>query len=97
MARIRELPQMVGEFFDSAKQYMREQTIEPAKRLGRLAGFSLAASVLFVLAALFLSVAAMRAIVALMPDGTVWSGLGYITSAVALLAVAGLVMWRATR
>lgn len=97
MRDVRELPQMVGEFFDMAKRYLREQTIEPARRLGRLAAFSAAASILFVLAVLFLGIAGMRAIVSVMPDGAVWSGLGYIASAVALLAVTGLVMWRATR
>jgi hypothetical protein len=97
MASARELPQMVGEFFEMAKRYLREQTLDPARRLGRLAAFSVAASILFVLAALFLGIAGMRTIVAVMPDGALWSGLGYIASAVGLLAVTGLVMWRATR
>jgi hypothetical protein len=97
MSDVRELPQMVSEFYDLAKRYLREQTIDPARRLGRLAAFSVAASMLFVLAALFLGVAGMRAIVSVMPDGAIWSGLGYMASALALLAVTGLVMWRATR
>ena len=97
MAGPRELPQLVAEFFDLSKQYLRQETLEPAKRLGRLAAFSGLASILFVLAALFLAVAGMRAIVEAMPDGVLWSGLGYLASGIALLVVTGLVMWRATR
>lgn len=97
MATPRELPDMIGEFFALAKQYLREHTIEPAKALGRLAGMSFAASMLFILAGLFLAVAGMRLIVSVMPDGQVWSGLGYMLASIALLAVTGLVMWRATR
>jgi hypothetical protein len=97
MAAAGEIPELVGEFVDMSKQYVREQTLEPAKRLGRLAGFSLAGALVFVLAALFLAVAGMRAIVDLMPDGVIWSGFGYVLSALALLAVIGLVMWRAAR
>ena len=52
---------------------------------------------LFVLAALFLAVVVMRFIVEAMPDGNVWSGFGYVLSALALLGLTGLVMWRATR
>jgi len=97
MATPRELPDMIGEFFALAKQYLREHTVEPAKALGRLAGMSFAASMLFILAGLFLAVAGMRLIVSVMPDGQVWSGLGYMLASIALLAVTGLVMWRATR
>jgi len=93
----RELPDLIGEFFALAKQYLREHTIEPAKALGRLAGMSFAASIVFVLAGLFLAVSGMRLIVSVMPDGMIWSGLGYIAASLALLAVTGLVMWRATR
>jgi hypothetical protein len=97
MANVRDLPQMVGEFVDMAKRYLREQTMGPARALGRLAAFSVIGSIMFVLAALFLSVAGMRILVDVMPDGTVWSGLGYVASGALLLVITGLVMWRATR
>lgn len=97
MAGPTELPQLISEFFDLAKEYLREHTIVPAKKLGRLLGYSLAAVFAFILASLFLSVVGMRLIVEAMPGGAIWSGLGYITSAVVLLALTGLIMWRAAK
>ncbi len=97
MAGVTELPELVGEFIDLSKQYLREQTIEPARALGRLAGFSAIASMLFILAAGFLGVAGTRWILRVMPDGAIWSGVGYLAASLALLATTGFVMWRATR
>ncbi|MEX1208740.1 MAG: hypothetical protein WEE36_09120 [Acidimicrobiia bacterium] len=97
MASPRELPDMVGEFIALAKQYLWENTVGAAKALGRLAGLSFAASIVFVLGGAFLAVAGMRVILVAMPDGVIWSGLGYILASLGLLAVTGLVMWRATR
>lgn len=97
VARTSELPEMVGEFIDLSKRYVKEQTLEPAKRLGRLAGFSFAGGFVLVLAAIFLAIAGMRGILWLLPDGPMWEGLGYILSSLALLMVTGLVMWRASR
>ena len=97
MPTVSELPDLVGEFIDMSRQYLREQTVEPARRLGRLAGFSAIASVLFVLAAGFLGVAGTRWLLRVMPDGNVWSGFGYLLGSLALLGTMGLVMWRATR
>ncbi len=97
MSPISELPDLVGEFIDMSREYLREGTMEPARRLGRLAGFSAAASLCFVLAAGFLAVAGMRWILRVMPDGIVWRGVGYLAAALGLVAATGLVMWRATR
>jgi hypothetical protein len=97
MPPVNELPDLVGEFIDMSRQYLREQTLEPARALGRLAGFSAVASVLFVLSAGLLGVAGTRWLLRVMPDGQVWSGFGYMLGAVGLLIVTGLVMWRATR
>lgn len=97
MPPVTELPDLIGEFIDLATRYLREQTIEPAKRLGRLFAYSAASSLLFILAAGFLAVAGMRWILRVMPDGDIWSGVGYLAAAAALLATTGLVMWRATR
>lgn len=97
MAKASELPELVNEFVDLSKEYVRERIVEPAKKLGRLAGFGLAAGLLFVFAALFLGIAGTRALVDLMPDGTIWEGLGYIGGSLGLLAITGLIMWRASK
>ena len=97
MAKVKELPELVGEFVGMARQYVKDQTVGAAKRLGRLAGMGCAAAIVFALAALFLAVAGMRAILVWLPDGALWSGLGYVIAAFALLAVTGIVIWRATK
>lgn len=97
MAKARELPQQVGEFIELAKEYAKERTLEPAKALGRAAGFGFAAALLFALASIFLAVAGMRVIVDALPATRIWGGLGYILAAVGLLIVAGVVGWRAAK
>ncbi len=89
-----DIPTMVQEFFELAKDYVRQETIEPAKRLGRFAAFSFAAAVSFALAAFFFGLAVLRAIARLLPAGPYWSALAYgITVAILVLAI-GLILWR---
>ena len=97
MAEAREIPEKVGEFVELAKTYVREQTVEPAKRLGRLAAFSFIGALAFVVAALLLTVAGARLIVDALPDGAIWSGFGYVLAAIGAFVVTGIVMWRAAK
>ena len=97
VTKAKELPEHAVEFVDMAKEYVRERTVEPAKALGRLAGIGFAAASVFVLAAVFLGIAAMRLIVDVLPDGRIWSGLGLILAAIGLFLATGLVMWRASK
>jgi hypothetical protein len=97
MANPTELPELVSEFVDMSKEYLRQETMEPAKELGRYAGFSLGAALSFALGAFLLSIAAMRGIIALLPDGPNWSALGYVLAALALAAVAGIIVWSVER
>ncbi len=97
MAGPTELPQLISEFFDLAKEYLRDNTLVPAKKLGRLFGFSLAASLMFVLAALLFAIVGLRLILEAMPDGAIWSGLGYITAALGVVLITGLIMWRTVK
>lgn len=92
MATVRELPELVREFINMSKDYMRQETLEPAKLLGRFAGISLGAAVAFALGALFLSVAGVRYLRDLLPDGPNWAALGYIVAAVVLAIVAGVIV-----
>ena len=97
MAGTTELPQMVTEFVDLSKEYLRQETLEPAKQLGRFAGFTIGASVLFAIGGLLLSIAGMRGIIYLLPVGPNWSALGYILGALAIAIVIGTMVGIAGR
>jgi predicted butyrate kinase (DUF1464 family) len=97
VARTSELPELVGEFIELAKRYMRDQILDPAKGLRRLAGFSFAGAIVVALGVIVLSVAGARVIIELLPAGVLWSGLGYVLASIALLLLTALMMWRVTR
>jgi hypothetical protein len=97
MPTAQELPELISESIDLSKEYLKQETVEPAKRLGKVAGLGFAASFLFSMAVLLGSVAVNRWIVDLLPEGRAWSGLGYVLSALLLVAVAGLVIYLGRR
>ena len=97
MAGVQELPELISESLDLSKQYLKQETVEPAKRLGKAAGLGFAAALLFATAALLGGIAVNRWIIRALPDGRAWSGLGYVISALVLVAVAGLVIWLGRR
>jgi hypothetical protein len=85
MARIQDLPRLVSEFGTMAKEYMVQETIEPAKKLGRFAGMSLGAALAWLIALVLLSVAGLRGIIALLPEGAYWEALAYLLFALILV------------
>ncbi len=100
MAEPQELPQLVSEFVDMAKTYVRQETIDPAKRIGRYFVFILGAGLVAAIAAVPLVIAGTRALVWVMPESDthqLWTGLGYILSSLATVGVAGLVAWGVSR
>lgn len=94
---VQEIPQMVTDLVDLSKQYVRQETVEPAKALGKAAGYGLLAALLFTIGGLLLSVAFIRVVLGLMGDGPIASAVGYLISMAGLLAVAGVLGWRIKR
>lgn len=92
MAGVAELPQLVTEFVDLSKEYLRQETLEPARRLGRFAGFTIAASMMFAIGSLLLAVAGVRGIIYLLPEGPNWSALGYVLGALAIGIFIGVIV-----
>ncbi len=100
MSGVKELPELISEFVDLAKGYLRQETLDPAKRLVRYAGFSFAAGLVAALGAIPLAVAGNRLVIDLLPSDPghrMWSGLGYLLSALGLLAIAGIIARLAAR
>lgn len=85
MAEIQEIPRLVKEFFELAKAYLLQETVEPAKKLGHFAGFSLAAALLWAIAIVLLAVAGLRALYDALPSSPYWEAASYLIFAVLLL------------
>jgi hypothetical protein len=97
MADPRELPQLFTELLDMSKQYLRQETIEPAKRLGRFAGMGLGAGAVFAVAALFAGLGVYALFGQLLPEGEWWVVLARGLTALVTAAFAGLIGWRMTK
>lgn len=94
MARPQEIPQLVTELFDMAKEYLRQETIEPAKKLGRQASMGIGGAMVMATGAFLLVLGAYFGIRMALPDGEWWEILARGLTAVASAIAAVLVAWR---
>lgn len=97
MAEAKELPQLVTELVDMSKTYLRQETIEPAKKLGRFTGMGIGAGFVFAFGALFLGLGAYALFRAVLPEGEWWLVLARGLTALFAAAGAGLIGWRMSR
>jgi hypothetical protein len=86
------LPDLIGEFVDMSKEYLRQETIEPARQLGRFAGYSIGAGAAFAVGTLFLAIAGLRWLLEMLPEKPYWEGLGYVIAALVLGGVAAVIV-----
>ena len=87
MAEIQDIPKLVREFYELAKAYLLQETVEPAKKLGHFAGFSLGAAFLWGTAIVLLAVAGLRALYDVLPTSPYWEAASYLIYAFLLVAV----------
>ena len=92
MAQIQDIPRLVSEFIELARAYLLQETVEPAKKLGHFAGFSIGATALWASALVLLSVAGLRALYDALPDSPYWEAVAYLIFAVLILAFLALVV-----
>ena len=92
MAKLQDLPAMIAEFRDLAKEYLLQETVGQAKKLGRFAGLSLGAAALWALAAMLLGVAGFRGLVKLLPEGPYWEALAYLIAVVVAVGVVAILV-----
>jgi hypothetical protein len=89
---LQQLPGLVAEFRDMARDYLVQETIVPAKQLGHLSGFSLGAAAAWAVAIVLLAVAGMRTIVDVLPESPYWEALGYLLAVIALGVIAAIIV-----
>jgi hypothetical protein len=92
MAQIQDIPRLVSEFIQLAREYLIQETIEPAKKLGSFAGHSAGATALWSVALILLSVAGLRALYDALPDSPYWEALAYLIVVVVLVGFLAIVV-----
>jgi hypothetical protein len=94
MSEPQEIPQLTTELIDMSREYLRQETLEPAKRLGKTAGMGIGGAVAISFGAFFLVLALYNGLKMWLPLGEWWVVLAKFLTALAAAAGAGLVAWR---
>ncbi len=94
MAGPHEIPDKVTELIEMSKEYLRQETIEPAKRLGKQAAFGVGGAVLMAFGAFLLAWGFYFGMRLVLPDGDWWRVLAKGATVIAALMGAGIVVWR---
>jgi len=94
MASPQEIPQIATELVEISREYLRQETLEPAKRLGKQAGMGFGGAILMAIGAVCLAWGLYYGLTMLLPDGEWWVVLARGLTAIAAAAAAGIVAWR---
>ncbi|MEE8407487.1 MAG: phage holin family protein [Acidimicrobiia bacterium] len=98
MAEPQEIPQIATELIDMSREYLLQETIEPAKRLGKVAGMGVGGAVALSLGAFLMAWALYYGLVALFAEvvnhSQWWVVLSRFLTALVAAGVAGIIVWR---
>lgn len=94
MPNPQEIPQIATELVEMSREYLRQETLEPAKRLGKQAGMGIGGSIVMAIGSVCLAWALYYGLTVLLPDGEWWIVLARGLTAIAAAAAAGIIGWR---
>ena len=90
----REIPQLASELLQMSREYLREQTIEPLKRLGKHAGMGFGGALVLSMGSVFLTLALYGGLKVWLPEGEWWIVLARFATGMAAASMAGIIVWR---
>ena len=80
-----------------SREYLRQEIVDPVKKLGRVAGFGMGAAVLFSIGAVLLTLGLFSLLRRVLPDTPWWSVGARLFTFIGAGAGAALIGWRMTR
>jgi len=89
-----EIPQIATELVDMSREYLRQEMIEPAKRLGKHAGMGVSGALIMAIGAICFAWALYYGLQLWLPEGEWWVILARGLTAVAAAGAAGVIVWR---
>lgn len=94
MPNPQEIPQIVTELVEMSREYLRQETLEPAKKLGKHAGMGIGGAIVMAIGAVCLAWGMYYGLIMLLPEGEWWVILSRGLTAIAAAGAAGLIIWR---
>jgi hypothetical protein len=94
MANPQEIPQIATELVDMSREYLRQETLEPAKQLGKQAGMGIGGAIVMSIGAVCLTWGLYYGLTLVLPDGDWWVVLARGITAIVAAGAAGLFAWR---
>ena len=94
MFKPKEIPQLTTELIQMSREYLRQETIEPVKRLGKHAGMGFGGAMMLSAGSVLITLALYSGLKVWLPEGEWWMVLARFATAAAAAAAAGIVVWR---
>lgn len=94
MPKPQEIPQIATELVEMAREYLLQETLEPAKKLGKQAGMGFGGAIVMAIGAICLAWGMYYGLIMLFPEGEWWVILSRGLTAIAAAGAAGLIVWR---
>lgn len=94
MPNPQEIPQIASELLEMSREYLRQETLEPAKKLGKQAGMGIGGAIVMAIGAICLAWGMYYGLIMLFPEGEWWVILSRGLTAIAAAGAAGLIFWR---
>ncbi len=94
MAKPQEIPGIVTELVDMSREYLRQETVEPAKKLGKHAGLGVGGGLLMAIGAVCAVWGSYYLFQILLPEGAWWVVLSRTLAFLVAVIGVGLVAWR---
>lgn len=94
MPNAQEIPQITTELVEMSREYLRQETLEPAKKLGKQAGMGIGGAIIMAIGVVCLAWGLYYGVQLALPDGEWWVVLSRGITAIVSAAAAGFIAWR---
>lgn len=94
MSNPQEIPNIATELVEMSREYLRQETLEPAKRLGKQAGMGFGGAIVMAIGAVCLAWAVYYGVQLALPEGEWWVVLARGITAIVSAVAAGIIGWR---